>query len=171
MAAFLSSVLFLRLPGGLRLEMFLWRLSNYDDLSGRGGLVASGRWHNRGRSVVYCSESVRVARIEIEQGLGLPDYLWPDSFKLLCVEAPASVKIEDLAASDLPADWRENVLVTRRLGDAWLRANTAPLLRVPSARADGWNYLINPAHRYADFLTIRSVYDLEAIRSGVIDEA
>lgn len=63
--------------------MLLWRLSSYEDLSGRGGLIASGRWHNRGRAVVYCAESHELARIEVEQGLGLPVFLWPDTYRLV----------------------------------------------------------------------------------------
>ncbi|MBL6430519.1 MAG: RES family NAD+ phosphorylase [Alphaproteobacteria bacterium] len=105
--------------------------SNYEDLSGRGGLIASGRWHNRGRAVVYCAESLDLARIEVEQGLGLPAFLWPDSYRLLRVSVPGTTRIEHLQAEDLPLDWRDDILATRRIGDAWLRSNRAALLRVP----------------------------------------
>lgn len=29
-------------------SLTLWRISNYPDLSGKGGLEAEGRWHSRG---------------------------------------------------------------------------------------------------------------------------
>ena len=141
----------------------LWRLSNYDDLSGRGGLAASGRWHNRGRAIVYCSESAELAMTEIELGLGLPKYLWPDTYKLLRVAVPARTIVETLADHDLPENWRDDTVTTRRLGDRWLRDITAPLLRVPSARAAGSNYLINPAHIQSDALKVERTYDMPAI--------
>ena len=36
--------------------MLLWRMSNHADLSGEGGRRVAGRWHERGRPVVYLSE-------------------------------------------------------------------------------------------------------------------
>ncbi|WP_349360031.1 RES family NAD+ phosphorylase [Stappia sp.] len=150
--------------------MRVWRLSNYRDLSGRGGLVASGRWHNRGRAVVYCAESFALARIEVEEGLGLPPLLWPDSFCLLRISVPATATVEELAPQDLPDSWRDDPLVTRRIGDAWLRGTSAPLLRVPSARAQGFNYLINPVHRLADFLEVERVFTLDEMLAGDVSE-
>lgn len=151
--------------------MLLWRLSNYEDLSGRGGLIASGRWHNRGRAVVYCAESLDLARIEVEQGLGLPAFLWPDSYRLLRVSVPGTTRVEHLEPEDLPLDWRDDIIATRRIGDAWLRSNRAALLRVPSARADGFNYLVNPTHRHADFLDIERVFTLDEMLAGEVGEA
>jgi len=150
--------------------MLLWRLSNYRDLSGRGGLVASGRWHNRGRAVVYCAESFSLARIEVEEGLGLPAFLWPDSYCLLRISVPATTTVEELAPQDLPDTWRDDPLATRRIGDAWLRATSAPLLRVPSARAQGSNYLINPVHRQADFLEVERVFTLDDMLAGNVSD-
>ncbi len=36
--------------------MWLWRISNYADLKGIGGLRASGWWHYAGQPVVYFAE-------------------------------------------------------------------------------------------------------------------
>ena len=43
--------------------MLLWRLTRrpHADLSGRGGEIADGRWHSRGRPVVYCASSAALA--------------------------------------------------------------------------------------------------------------
>lgn len=45
--------------------MFLWRISNHLSLAGKGGSRASGRWHTRGRRVVYCAENAAAALLEI----------------------------------------------------------------------------------------------------------
>ncbi|WP_155836914.1 RES family NAD+ phosphorylase, partial [Paraburkholderia mimosarum] len=41
--------------------MEFWRISNYADLRGIGGLRASGRWHYRGQPVVYLAENPALA--------------------------------------------------------------------------------------------------------------
>ena len=45
--------------------MFLWRISNYRTLDGRGGLETSARWHSQGRPIVYLAESVSGALLEV----------------------------------------------------------------------------------------------------------
>jgi RES domain-containing protein len=42
----------------------LWRISNFVDLSGEGGLGASGRWHTEGRLVVYLADCPAGALLE-----------------------------------------------------------------------------------------------------------
>lgn len=39
----------------------IWRISNYADLEGLGGLKAGQRWHTRGRRIVYCAPSPAAA--------------------------------------------------------------------------------------------------------------
>ena len=45
--------------------MTLWRVSNYRLIDGQGGLVASGRWHTKGRRVVYSAQSAALALLEM----------------------------------------------------------------------------------------------------------
>jgi RES domain-containing protein len=45
--------------------VFLWRISNHALLAGDGGLRVSGRWHTRGKRVVYCAENPAAALLEI----------------------------------------------------------------------------------------------------------
>ncbi|AVT78400.1 hypothetical protein RPPS3_43380 [Rhodopseudomonas palustris] len=45
--------------------MELWRISNYADLTGTGGLRASGRWHSRGRRIVYLADHPSSAVLEM----------------------------------------------------------------------------------------------------------
>jgi RES domain-containing protein len=44
--------------------MELWRISIYADLSGAGGLMASGRWHSQGKRIVYLADHPSSALLE-----------------------------------------------------------------------------------------------------------
>ena len=57
----------------------LWRISNYADLAGRGGQLAEGRWHSRGRPILYCAEAPSGALIEFP--VHLPRDLMPSHFQ------------------------------------------------------------------------------------------
>ena len=46
------------------LSVVLWRISNHVSLTGDGALRVSGRWHTRGRRIVYCSKSPAAALLE-----------------------------------------------------------------------------------------------------------
>jgi RES domain-containing protein len=45
--------------------MDLWRILNYADLSGLGGLRAAGRWHSQGRRIVYLADHPSSALLEM----------------------------------------------------------------------------------------------------------
>ncbi|MBE7420098.1 MAG: RES family NAD+ phosphorylase [Ideonella sp.] len=130
--------------------MILWRISNYADLSGAGGLLHAGRWHHRGRPVVYLAESPAGALVEalVHVQASTAAEL-PVSYQLLEVEAPDAALIEDELPA-LPQDWRERPDLTRTLGSDWLAAQRSLLLRVPSAVvARSFNRLFNPLHPQA----------------------
>jgi len=125
---------------------YLWRISNHADLEGRGGLHAGGRWHTKGREIVYCSEQPTGALLEALVHLevdSLDDL--PRSYQLLRIALPERVPVEEVGLSSLPADWKRQTLLTRSIGDAWLVAGRAPALRVPSAVSPhAFNVLLNP---------------------------
>jgi RES domain-containing protein len=124
--------------------MILWRISRHRDLSGTGGLRASGRWHYAGRPVVYLGESPASALLEVCVHTSANDV--PPDFTLLRIEGPGA-KIPAIRIEDLPADWTSRLEVTRDLGSAWLQKGSTVLLRVPSAIVPGTaNYLLNPLH-------------------------
>lgn len=127
--------------------MILWRISNYADLSGTGGLLYSGRWHHRGRPVAYLAESAAGALLEalVHVEAATPAAL-PRTYRLLEVELP-----DDATSLDAPLpispNWCDEIVSTRRVGDAWLADGTSLLLRVPSAvAAQTYNRLFNPTH-------------------------
>lgn len=77
----------------------------------------------------------------------LPKELAPSHIQLIELNASNQMTREDVDRAGLPHGWIELELHTRKIGDAWLAAGDAPLLRVPSAiLPDTWNVLINPLH-------------------------
>ena len=131
--------------------MILWRISNYADLSGVGGLVHHGRWHNRGRPVVYLAESAAGALLEVlvHVEAAHPGEL-PAQYQLLEVALPDDASIKDVRLPDgnpLTEGWQADIVSTRRCGDAWLASGASLLLRVPSAVVGRThNLLLNPLH-------------------------
>jgi RES domain-containing protein len=124
--------------------MRLWRISNHASLSGDGGLYASGRWHTRGRRVVYLADHPASALLEVMVHLEVDAEDMPRDYQLLGVDVPDGISA---AFIGLPDGRRDDVATTRALGDAWLREGSSALLRVPSAIVpDARNYLLNPAH-------------------------
>lgn len=138
--------------------MIVWRISNYLDLSGQGGLRAPARWHNAGAPIVYTASSPASALVEmlVHLELGDVDQL-PDSFLLLMIDVPDSISIITLDENKLSADWHTQEEETRMAGDAWLRVSSSAILSVPSAIVPHTkNYLINPSHPDAKKIKIRS---------------
>jgi RES domain-containing protein len=127
--------------------MRLWRISAHADLSGRGGLIAAGRWHSRGHRIVYLSDHPASTLLETLVHLEIDPEDIPDAYQLLAVDIPDNIRFESIAEDRLAAGWRENVGLTRSLGDQWMHEDRTALIRVPSAivpRASNW--LLNPAH-------------------------
>lgn len=125
--------------------MFLWRISNHDTLDGRGGLLASARWHTRGRPIVYLAATPAGALVEALVHLELKPDQMPKSYRLLKVEAPDD--LPKMYFSALSEDWLHNETVSRTLGDEWLALGQSVLLEVPSAiLPETFNVLLNPVH-------------------------
>lgn len=121
--------------------MILWRISEWATLDGAGGLVVGGRWHSRGRPIVYVAESSALAMLEVLVHLEVERP--PPAFQLLRIEAEEGLGVERWPDDRSIPPPQESA----RWGDAWLAAARTPLARVPSAIAPGAaNMLINPAH-------------------------
>lgn len=137
--------------------MILWRISNHSKLDGGGGLRAPGRWHTRGRRIVYCAPNPATALLEVlvHARIDLEDM--PVHFRYLEIEAADTVSIDTVAVGTLGRKWNAELETTRRCGDEWLHSRRTALLRVPSAIAPAtWNVLINPQH--PDIVQIRIVH-------------
>lgn len=138
--------------------MILWRISNYADLLGIGGLQIAGRWHNRGIPVVYLSENPALAMLEVLVHFELAPDEVPENFQLLEVDYAQRKSIARLQADALADGWQNDIELTRAIGDEWLAAGGSALLRVPSAVVPrSFNYLFNPRHPEAEMAHILSV--------------
>jgi RES domain-containing protein len=128
--------------------VILWRISNQVSLRGDGALRVSGRWHTRGRRIVYCAQTPAAALLEVVVHLEIEIRDLPVRYRLLKLEAPDDLILTHLAVDDLPSGWVENVPVTQAIGDAWLQSRRSPLFSVPSALVpETFNILFNPDHQ------------------------
>ena len=137
--------------------MTLWRVINHISLDGSGGLRASGRWHARGRRIVYCAALVH-AGIEVED--------IPVTFRYMESDAPDSVAIETADSNALGQAWQTTLQTTRQYGASWLRSGRTALLRVPSAIVPAtWNILVNPRHPDSAQFRIARVHEHASTRA------
>lgn len=115
--------------------------------SGIGGLYASGRWHHKGTTVVYGSESCALSALELF--VHLQDEAKQIPFASIHLDIPEDlvVNVEDMAA--LPKRWRSEPpgQETKKIGTNWAKSLASPVLSVPSAIITvERNYIFNPSH-------------------------
>jgi len=105
--------------------MELWRISNYADLSGIGGLRAAGRWHSQGSRIVYLADHPSSALLEML--VHMDRDLIPSTYQLLRIVVSDDIAME-VVGTELPADWRSQTMVCRGIGDRWLDRSSSALL-------------------------------------------
>lgn len=130
--------------------MKAWRLAKvrHKTLDGTGGEVAEGRWHRRGRRIVYASASPSLAVLEVLVHLDLPVESLPDDYVLIGMDIPNDVAIKRMESSGLPSDWGAfDGSASRAIGESWLDKVESAVLLVPSVIVpEENNVLINPRH-------------------------
>jgi RES domain-containing protein len=138
-------------------ETFRITGSQFADLSGEGGMYASGRWHTRGHPIIYTGGSRSLAILEKLVHTDTEDM--PDDQVLITVHIPDELAIDAISPSSIPASWTAPLHpACIALGDAWLQGTQTAVLRVPSAIVpEESNYLINPLHADAGKITIKDI--------------
>jgi RES domain-containing protein len=127
--------------------VIVWRFSRHEALDGRGGLLASARWHTRGAAILYCAPNPATALLEVlvHGGVRDPDALGRHRF--LKIDVPDDVERQEVGEAQLPADWPRRPMVTRAWGDRWLKENRSLVMVVRSVLLpETYNVLINPRH-------------------------
>lgn len=123
--------------------------------TGVGGLHVDGRWHSRGRRIIYTAQSLSLAQLEVL--VHIADRRQMPSLVCSTVLIPGEVRVGSVEPDELPAGWRlfsPYSATTQRIGARWLMEGKSAVLKVPSAISEReWNYLLNPAHR--DFEQLR----------------
>lgn len=131
--------------------MLLWRIAREihvdSALEGVGGLMVSGRWHRRGRPILYTASSAALAALEVL--VHVEPLQAPDDLRLLGLDLPDELTLEELGPALLPEDWRSVPAPesTQSIGNAWLERRSSVALRVPSVVVPmETNVLLNPRH-------------------------
>lgn len=113
-----------------------------------GAKKAGGRWNSMGTPIVYTSESLALATLEIK--VHLPSYKLLKAYKCLSIQFDAKYAVK-LSLS--PSGWNTDPpgSASMLVGDQWIDDGISAVLEVPSVIIPGErNYLINPNH--TDFL-------------------
>ena len=116
-----------------------------------GARISSGRWHEAGASIIYCSEPYSTAMLE---KLVYYDGEMPPYQHFLQITIPAGTSYE-VADSDLLTGWAiPDGEAARRFGRDWFQEERSAILIVPSvvARMER-NIVINASH--AEFSKIK----------------
>lgn len=122
--------------------------------SGVGALIYGGRWNPKGVPVVYMSESLALASLELLVRLSKQEK--DHAFLAIPVLIPGDVSVEALDIKKMPKGWRDckTPLVTQEIGNRWVKEGRSAVLKVPSVIVPSeYNLVVNPRH--ADFTKIK----------------
>jgi len=137
--------------------MQVWRLARsiYPALDGEGARRYGGRWNAPGTPVVYTAASLSLSALELLVHLN-PDQL-PGDLMAYAIDIPDGLEVQRIDEEELPEGWdrRAEDAELRRLGQAWVAGEDAPVLDVPSAVIpEERNVLVNPRHPDASEVTV-----------------
>jgi len=113
-------------------------------------LTASGvanRWNTAGQYIIYTAATASLACLENVVHRGAEGLQAP--FKLMRLEIPDQLLIEEVPAEMLPAGWQQvtSYPQCQEIGSAWYALRRSAVLKVPSAIiASESNYLISTSH-------------------------
>ena len=139
--------------------MNAWRLVRKrrlpDAFTGEGARLGGGRWNHVGTPVVYVSETLSLAAVELFIHFTRKDIKLSKSLLAVPVEIPDGLKLIEVSVKSLSSGWRVSPPSnsTKNIGTEWAQKGSSPVLRVPSAVIpDEYNLLLNPKH--SDFVKI-----------------
>lgn len=128
--------------------MIVYRLGKTEfirDISGTGGLYGSARWHEKGTRILYTSQTLSLAKLEILANTRRI----PRNYAILMLEIASHIACKELFIRDLPPNWNQfphpKELVT--FTNDWIKENKFLVMKVPSVHSPfESNFLINPLH-------------------------
>jgi RES domain-containing protein len=115
-------------------------------LEGLGAKRHGGRWNSKGIALVYGSDSIALAALELLVHLKRADVL--AHYTVFELEV-ADDQVLSLEQDALPKDWQADPPPpsTAAIGDEWAESQTSLALAVPSiVIPQQLNLLLNPAH-------------------------
>ena len=141
--------------------MIVFRLSKSkyaNDLSGKGAEKIGGRWNSKGTAMVYTSASRALCITEIAVHTPLGNL--PSDYKLISIEIPDDVPIQEFSLNGLPSDWKSvpHAHSTQLIGDQFILESNSAVLKVPSVVVqDEFNYLINPVFIKTNAIIVKDI--------------
>lgn len=137
--------------------MIIYRLATEmykEDLSGTGAKLYGGRWNSVGLSVVYTTENISLAVLEILVRTDMQSI--PLTYHLIKIDIPDSIQQLSITTGKLKKEWKDDLGYTQWIGDEFIKSNKLLLLKVPSAVIDEENnYIVNPEH--SDFKKVKII--------------
>ena len=138
-------------------EVIGWRIVKQkhapEAFSGKGARLFEGRWNSAGIRMVYCSEHLSLAALEIL--VHAQPVVLRDKFHAFRVAWDSKI-MTSIAEKDLPAGWKTYPpgAASKNVGDEWVKTGrsavfAAPSVVVPLERT----FLLNPNH--SDFAKIK----------------
>ena len=122
------------------------------ELSGTGARLKGGRWNPPGMPVIYTSECISLALLEVLANAGTLEEL--QLLRLMEIEIPNTSERQEIKLPGLKKDWFHDFDYTQWMGQEILQTKKSVLLQCPSAIVHKeHNYLINPLH--PDFKKIK----------------
>jgi RES domain-containing protein len=117
------------------------------DLAGTGARLAGGRWNSKGVPVVYTSGTRSLAVLEVL--VHIPAAMVPKDFVIVSILIPDELGIDEVSWKQIKPEIDKQGIQAdfSKLGNAWIKKLSAPVLKVPSVVVkDEYNYIINPLH-------------------------
>ena len=120
-----------------------------------------GRWNSAGNRVIYAADSVPLAFLENmvrRQGVG-----FNQDFRIMLINIAEPFSMQQVDISALNEGWRDanDYAQCQLLGDAWYNAESALVLKVPSAVVpESSNYVINTRHAEYSQVSLAGVTNL-----------
>lgn len=135
--------------------MIIYRLATEkykNDLSGNGEKTYGGRWNSAGRRVLYSTENISLAILEVLVRTDM--HFIPLTYHLVKMEITEPVDLLSITAGKLKKEWKDDLSYTQQMGDEFIQSNKQLLFKVPSAIVEQENnYIINPEH--SDFKKVK----------------
>lgn len=116
-----------------------------NDLSGTGGLFSAGRWNRKGTRILYTSDCVSLAKLELLAN----STTLPDNLSLVTLEIPQNASCLVMKQEAFSANWHKIPYLPElaTMAETWQNEMKYWLLRVPSVHSPvEFNYLLNPLH-------------------------
>lgn len=123
-----------------------------DDISGTGAKLFGGRWNTPGIPVLYTTENISLAVLEILVRTDIS--LIPLHYYLLKIEVPENMGVTSINKAKLKKEWKADVGYSQWIGNEFVKSGKSLILKIPSAIVDEeHNFIINTEH--AEFKKVK----------------